>query len=97
VAEAAGFRSIGDGGTGHEHYIQWDWIDDDVWLDPNFPESLVFEPQPDGSKQLVSAMFMLPSVDVARRHPRLGRAADAVARPRRPVLHHDPDAPSWRP
>lgn len=61
VVEAAGFHSIGDGATGHEHYIQWDWIDDDVWLDPNFPESLVFEPQPDGTKQLVSAMYMLPS------------------------------------
>lgn len=60
VAEAAGFRSIGDGATGHEHYIQWDWIDDDVWLDPNYPESLVFEPQPDGTKKLVSAMYMLP-------------------------------------
>jgi hypothetical protein len=61
VVEAAGFRSIGDAITGHEHYIQWDWINDDVWLDPDHPESLVFEPQPDGSKQLVSAMFMLPS------------------------------------
>ena len=61
AVEAAGFRSIRDGATGHEHYIQWDWIDDDVWLDPNYPESLVFEPQPDGSKQLVSAMYMLPS------------------------------------
>jgi len=61
VVDEAGFHSIGDGGTGHEHYIQWDWIDDDVWLDPDYPESLVFEPQPDGTKQLVSAMFMLPS------------------------------------
>ncbi len=61
AVEAAGFKSIGDGLTGHEHYIQWTWIDDDVWLDPNFPESLVFEPQPDGSKRLVSAMYMLPS------------------------------------
>ncbi len=61
VVAAAGFKSIGDGGTGHEHYMQWDWIDDDVWLDPDYPESLVFEPQPDGSKKLVSAMFMLPS------------------------------------
>lgn len=61
VAEAAGFHSILDGGTGHEHYIQWDWIDDDVWLNPHYPESLVYEPQPDGSKQLVSAMFMLPN------------------------------------
>ncbi len=60
IAEAAGFHSIGDSGTGHEHFIQWDWIDDDITLDPNFPESLVYEPQPDGSKVLVSAMFMLP-------------------------------------
>ena len=34
---------------------------DDVTLDPNHPESLVYEPQPDGSKQLVSAMYMLPT------------------------------------
>ena len=61
VAEAAGFHSIGDAATGHEHYIQWDWINDDVTLDPNHPESLVYEPQPDGSKQLVSAMYMLPT------------------------------------
>ncbi len=60
VVAAAGFHSIGDSATGHEHYIQWDWIDDDIILDPDYPESLVFEPQPDGSKKLVSAMFMLP-------------------------------------
>jgi hypothetical protein len=61
VAEAFGFRSIGDAGTGHEHFIQWDWINDDVILDPDRPESLVYEPQPDGSKKLVSAMYMLPT------------------------------------
>lgn len=61
TVEAAGFRSIGDAATGHEHYIQWEWIDDDVWLDPDFPESLVFAPGPNGTKQLVSAMYMLPS------------------------------------
>ena len=60
VAEAAGFHSIGDGPTGHEHYVQWNWINDDVWLDPDFPESLVYEPQPDGTKRLVSAMYMIP-------------------------------------
>jgi hypothetical protein len=64
AAEAAGFHSIGDADTGHEHYINWDWIDDDVWLDPDAPESLVYAPQPDGSKKLVSAMYMLPR-DVA--------------------------------
>ena len=61
VAEAAGFHSIGDAATGHEHYVQWDWINDDVALDPDHPESLVYEPQPDGSKKLVSAMYMLPT------------------------------------
>jgi hypothetical protein len=64
VAEAAGFHSIGDADSGHEHYVQWEWIDDDVWLDPDAPESLVYEPQPDGTKKLVSAMYMLPH-DVA--------------------------------
>jgi hypothetical protein len=61
VAEAAGFHSIGDAGTGHEHYVQWNWINDDVTLDPDHPESLVYEPQPDGTKKLVSAMYMLPT------------------------------------
>ena len=62
VAEAAGFHPIGDGDGegGEEHYVNWEWIDDDVWLDPDTPESLVYEPQPDGSKRLVSAMYMLP-------------------------------------
>jgi hypothetical protein len=65
-AEAAGFHSIGDALTGHEHFINWDWINDDVTLDPDHPESLVFQPQPDGSKKLVSAMYMLPdTVDLA--------------------------------
>ncbi len=60
-AEAAGFHSIGDGASGFEHYIHWDWIDDDVWLDPDHPESLVYRVEPDGSRTLVSAMFMLPN------------------------------------
>jgi hypothetical protein len=46
VAEAAGFVSIGDGLTGVEHYVHWDWIDDDVFLDPDQPESLVYVPNP---------------------------------------------------
>lgn len=60
VAEAAGFRSIGDGVTGHEHFVNWAWIDDDVWMDPTRPESLVFEVGPDGTRELAAAMFMLP-------------------------------------
>ncbi|MEY2754155.1 MAG: hypothetical protein RJB65_513 [Actinomycetota bacterium] len=71
-AEAAGFHSIGDALTGHEHFIQWDWINDDVILDPNYPESLVYEPQPDGSKKLVSAMYMLPDTVALEDVPDIG-------------------------
>jgi hypothetical protein len=74
VAERAGFQSIGDAGTGHEHFINWDWINDDVILDPDAPESLVYEPQPDGSKKLVSAMYMLPDTVALEDVPDIGGA-----------------------
>ena len=74
VAEAAGFHSIGDGLTGVEHFVQWEWINDDVYLDPDFPESLVFEPQSDGSKKLVSAMYMMPDDTPLTAVPNIGGA-----------------------
>lgn len=58
-AEARGWHSIGDGVTGYEHYVNWDLINDDVALDPDQPESLVYQVI-DGEKTLVAAMFMLP-------------------------------------
>jgi len=58
TAEAAGFKSIGDGVTGFEHYINWSYIGDDKILDPDHPESRVYRVK-DGKKTLVSAMFML--------------------------------------
>lgn len=54
--EALGFRSIGDGFTGHEHFINWDYLNDDKVLDPDYPESLVFDTT-GVEKKLVSAMF----------------------------------------
>jgi hypothetical protein len=60
AAHAAGFRTIGDGGTGTEHLLNWDWITDDVVLDPNRPESLVYNVSRDGTRQLAAAMFILP-------------------------------------
>ena len=72
VAEAAGFHSIGDAATGHEHFINWGWINDDVWLDPDHPESLVYAPQADGSRTLVSAMFMLPDTMALDEVPNIG-------------------------
>jgi hypothetical protein len=54
---ALGFKSIGDANTGFEHYINFAYIRDDAFLDPNKPESLVYKV--DGDKRtLVSAMFM---------------------------------------
>ncbi len=74
VAEFAGFRSIGDGVTGYEHYIHWDWINDDVTLDPDRPESLVYQIGPDGTKTLVSAMYMLPDTVTLDQIPDIGGA-----------------------
>jgi hypothetical protein len=56
---AAGFRTIGDGGTGYEHLVNWNWIDDGIVLDPNHPESLVYRVTPEG-RVLEAAMYVLP-------------------------------------
>ena len=37
VAEAAGFRSIGDGGTGVEHFVHREFRDDGIFFDPDRP------------------------------------------------------------
>jgi hypothetical protein len=60
TAEAAGWHSIGDAITGFEHFMNWDLIDDEVTLNPDSPESLVYEVGPNGKRTLVSAMYMLP-------------------------------------
>ena len=43
-------------------------------LDPNHPESLVYEPQPDGTKKLVSAMYMTASTVALEDVPDIGGA-----------------------
>jgi hypothetical protein len=58
VAEAAGFRSIGDGVTGVEHFVNSAYMDDGVILDPDVPESLVYDTS-GGGRRLVAAMYML--------------------------------------
>lgn len=60
AAIAAGYRSIGDGATGHEHLIKWELINDDVILDPSQPESLVYRTFGPGAPKLQAAMFILP-------------------------------------
>ena len=57
-ALAAGYVSIGDEGTGDEHFIKGDLIDDDTILDPTAPESLVYNVGPNGERTLAGAMFI---------------------------------------
>lgn len=60
-AKAAGFQSIGDGLTGEEHLLHWDWIDDTTMFDPAHPESLVYKvDRATGTKTLEAAMYILP-------------------------------------
>jgi hypothetical protein len=63
VATAAkeGFHSIGDGLTGDEHWIHWDWINDNDYLDPHHPEALVYHVDPSGKRTIEAAMFILPN------------------------------------
>jgi hypothetical protein len=61
VAEADGFVTIGDGrGSGYEHFINQEYLASDEILAPEHPESLVYELNDDGTKTLVSAMYILP-------------------------------------
>jgi hypothetical protein len=59
AAQLAGFRSIGDGLTGDEHFVNWSYVNDGRLLDPTHPESLVYEMR-DGRQQVAAAMFMMP-------------------------------------
>jgi hypothetical protein len=60
AVEAAGYRSIGDAVTGHEHFVNGAYLVDPAVLDPARVESIVLQVNPDGTKQVVSAMYILP-------------------------------------
>ena len=62
TAKADGFQSIGDGPTGEEHLLHWDWINDNTVFDPNHPESLVYKvDQVTKARTLEAAMYILPA------------------------------------
>ena len=71
VDESMGFVSIGDGFLGYEHYLNADNMNDDKLLDPDYPESLVFDTSVT-PKRLVAAMFMLNTGDTLADVPDLG-------------------------
>lgn len=71
--EAMGYHSIGDAGTGHEHFMNWGLIADGKVLDPDYPESLVFEVnRQTGEKRLAAAMFMANADDTLETVPPIG-------------------------
>lgn len=71
VAEAEGWQSIGDGFTGHEHFVNPATFDDGKILDPTAPESLVYFNK-NGERTLGGAMYMLASGSTLDDVPELG-------------------------
>ena len=71
VAESMGFVSIGDGFLGYEHYLNAENMNDDKLLDPDHPESLVFDTSVT-PKRLVAAMYMMNPGDALTDVPELG-------------------------
>jgi hypothetical protein len=67
-----GYYSIGDAGTGFEHFVNWPSFDDEYVLDPNHPESLVFRVTGPNEKTLAAAMFMLRRGDTLDDVPDIG-------------------------
>lgn len=69
--EEQGFVSIGDGFLGHEHFLNFANMTDDRILDPDYPESVVYDTSVT-PKRLVAAMFMLNPGDTLDDVPRVG-------------------------
>ncbi|MFM8601748.1 MAG: hypothetical protein ACKODP_06705 [Actinomycetota bacterium] len=60
TAVSAGYNSIGDGGSGYEHYVKNSLVNDGKFLDSTAPESIVYRVT-NGAKMVVSAMYIAPS------------------------------------
>ncbi len=58
---AAGYVSIGDGGEPgeYEHFVNWSYLTDEFELDAAHIESIVMKMNADGTKRVVSAMYIL--------------------------------------
>jgi hypothetical protein len=57
AAIADGYTSIGDAGTGSEHFIKASLIEDNDLLDPAAPESIVYDVK-NGQRTLAGAMYI---------------------------------------
>jgi hypothetical protein len=73
VAEKQGWHSIGDSITGYEHFVNRPLMNDGRTLDPDYPESLVYQVNREtGKKELVAAMFMAENGVTLENTPKLG-------------------------
>jgi hypothetical protein len=71
--ESLGYRSIGDGPTGNEHFMKWELIEDGRVLDADYPESLVFDVDREtGERTLAAAMYMANPDDTLDTVPEVG-------------------------
>jgi hypothetical protein len=61
AVQAAGYTSIGDASTGFEHFVNFGYLSDGAAneINPDRIESIVARVNPDGSKSIVSAMYIL--------------------------------------
>jgi hypothetical protein len=71
VAESEGWFSIGDGATGHEHFINPSKFSDGTILDPTVPEAIVYFNE-NGVRTLGGAMYMLETGTTLDDVPELG-------------------------
>lgn len=57
----AGYTSIGDGTQPgeYEHFVKWSYLTDEFEVDPGHIESIVMKINADGTKRVVSAMYIL--------------------------------------
>jgi hypothetical protein len=73
VAERDGYVSIGDGVTGTEHFVKLSYFDDEHIMNPDFPESLVYDvDRATGTRTLAAAMYMLNTGKTLDDVPKLG-------------------------
>jgi hypothetical protein len=86
-AVAAGYRSIGDALTGDEHFVKWSYVDDGHILDPNRPESLVYEWQGGNEKYADVARVDGPEPVRTVRRARGHRRRTSPRRPDSTVRH----------
>ena len=88
TAIAGGWKSIGDGSTGFEHFIKRELIQDDKFLDPTAPEALVYKVE--GTKRTLVSVMFIAKVGVTVDDPSLTDFAGGL------IQWHSHDNLCWR-